>query len=54
MTAAQFEKTYNRFRSLFAPSQTKTLVILSLTIGLSTGLMAFVFEAGLRFLRSRL
>lgn len=52
MTAKQLEKTYNRFRLLFAPSQTKTLVMLSLAVGLSTGLMAFLFERGLRFLRN--
>jgi len=51
MTFETIRQPYHRMRALLAPSQTKRLVLLALTIGLSTGLMAFVFEHTLRFIR---
>ena len=51
MTPESLERPYTRLKTLFAPSQTKTLVLFSLAIGLSTGLMAFLFEGGIRFVR---
>lgn len=44
MKADDFQEPVSRLRRLLAPSQTKTLVIISLMIGFSTGLMVFIFE----------
>ncbi len=52
MNAEDFQEPVSRLRRLFSPSQNKTLVLISLAIGFSTGMMVFLFEIMIRLVQS--
>ncbi|HEX9780950.1 MAG TPA: chloride channel protein [bacterium] len=52
MTLEPLREPYARLKVLLSPSQTKSLVMLSLFIGLSTGLMTFFFNTLIIWIRS--